>query len=682
MTLFFLGMAFIVASGAAALCCGRRASLAAVFGVGGLTAGSVLIVSAAVTAASARKNLLFIFGDSKVFGDLAFGIDPLSGLFLVPVLLLGVVCGLYGIGYLEPHGKGKNCGAQWFWYDLLAAGMVGVLAARDFLSLAVCWELMTMASYFLVAFEHENPQVRKSALVYLIASHCSIACLLPGFVILSGLSSTGESLLFPSKALEAAVPGSAAVFILTFCGFGIKAGFFPVHVWLPEAHPAAPSHVSALLSGGMIKMGIYGILRIVSFFTMLPLWWAEVILLTGCVSAVLGILFSLGQRDLKRILAYSSVENMGIIAIGIGAGLIGLRAGNIAVGFLGIAGALLHVLNHGVFKGLLFLGAGSVFHGTGIRDIERLGGLAKGMKHTATAMTLAAAAICALPPFGGFVSEFLMYLGMLKGIVAGNVTETVLLAAACALLALTGGIALLSFTRLVGIPFLGQPRDPKVVHAHESGRLMTIPMLFLGGLIALMGVGAPLLIRIVEPAAATVIRGFAGASGSAAGAAAANLSAAASGALSDAAAATNRLVRIISAALGVFILLVLIVAAARRIFLTGKEVREAETWGCGYLYPTPRMQYTGASFAHPILKLFKGIVQYRETVTGPGGIFPKHGSYRSEHPDPAARFLVSPLFGWARTLFGRLMFIQHGRVHVYILYIVLTLIVLLLWNLR
>ncbi len=702
MSWFFAGIAVIAAGGIGAAGAGRKARLAAAFGTGGLLGGALLIGTALVfspgagggaagsaVTGGAGTGAFFRYAESPLFGSLAVGMDPLSGLFLIPVLFLSVLCGFYGIGYLGGHGRERNMGMQWFWYDLLVLGMIGVLSARDFITLAVCWEIMTISSYFLVAFESENPQVRRAGMIYLIASHCSIALLLPGFILLSRFC---DGLLFPAGPLKAAAAGGSTVFILTFCGFGLKAGFFPVHVWLPEAHPAAPSHVSALLSGAMINMGVYGILRVCSFFTEIPLWWGGAVILVGAVSAVLGILYSLGQRDLKRILAYSSVENMGIIAIGIGIGLIGFGMGNAAVGVLGISGALLHILNHCLFKGTLFLGAGSVFHSTGVRDIERLGGLAKSMKRTAAVMIVAGAAICALPPFGGFVSEVLLYLGVFKGILSGELTETVLLAVGGSLLALTGGLALLSFSRLIGIAFLGQPRDPGISHAHESGKLMTVPMLILMAAAALTGVGAPLLIRIVTPAAGTVVRGLSaapaivsaaagrGAGGGAASAGSPGVSLAA--AASAVAAEVSGLVTTVAFALIGFIAIIAVIIIFRRLCLIGKDVRTGATWGCGYLFPTPRIQYTGASFAHPVLRLFRSLALFKETIVRPGGFFPAQGSYHAEHPDPSARLIFLPLFGRAKRFFGRLMVVQHGRVHVYVLYVVLTLIILLLWNLR
>ena len=416
MTLFLSGMALLVVSALAALLTRRFPKACTLLGAGGAVAGCALaLLPAARGLCGAAVSIRYPW--SLPGGTFYAEIDSLSAFFLIPALGLPLVSAIYGGKYMMAYAGKKSLGASWFFYNLLAAGMAMSIVARNAVLFLMAWETMALASFFLVTFENEKPEAREAGWIYLVATHIGTAFLLV-FFLLPG----GESLDF-DRFNPGAHPG--LLFLLALVGFGTKAGFMPLHVWLPEAHPAAPSHVSAVMSGAMIKTGIYGLLRALMLLGQPPAWWGWVLVVIGISSGVLGVLFALAQHDLKRLLAYHSVENIGIIALGLGAGLLGVSYHSPVLAVLGFGGGLLHVLNHALFKGLLFLGAGSVAHGTGTREIDRLGGLLKRMPWTGITFLVGAAAISGLPPLNGFISEFLIYLGAF-GAIQGTPAESIL----------------------------------------------------------------------------------------------------------------------------------------------------------------------------------------------------------------------------------------------------------------
>ncbi len=408
---------------------------------------------------------------------------------------------IYGIPYLRACSGHKSPGPVWFFYNLLVGGMAVVLIARDAVLFLVAWEVMSLASFFLVTFEHEHEQVSRAGWTYLVATHLGTTFLLAMFVLLGRACGSTDFAGF-GDAAGGASAGAGAIFLLAVIGFGTKAGFMPLHVWLPEAHPAAPSHVSALMSGVLIKTGIYGLMRTLTFLGPPPAWWGWLLIGIGLVSGVLGILFALAQHDLKRLLAYSSVENIGIIALGLGVGMLGLSRESAPMAVLGFGGGLLHVLNHACFKGLLFLGAGAVLHGTGSRNIDRLGGLLKSMPWTGWTFLVGAIAICGLPPLNGFLGELLIYLGALEGVHQACGVHLLLPVSVAAGLALIGGLAMACFAKAFGIAFVGEPRSPEAAGSHECGRLMRVPMLALARACIVIGLSGPMVLRPVAPAIA------------------------------------------------------------------------------------------------------------------------------------------------------------------------------------
>jgi len=579
------------------------------------------------------------------YGAFAVELDALSAFFLALIFGLSALAAVYGDEYLAAWRGKKSLGAAWFFFNLLVASMAMVALARNGVLFLVAWELMALTSFFLVTFEDERDEVRAAGWTYLVASHLGTAFLLAMFVL---LGRRNGSLDF--NQFSVAPGGAGLLFVLALVGFGTKAGFMPLHVWLPEAHPAAPSHVSALMSGVMIKLGIYGLLRVLTFLGAPPAWFGWTLLAIGLASAVFGILFALAQHDLKRLLAYSSVENVGIIATGMGLGLLGVAHRQPGMAALGFGGALLHTLNHALFKGLLFLGTGAVAHGTGTRRLDQLGGVLRRMPVTGALFLLGAAAIAALPPLNGFAGEFLLYLAAYQA-GTGSAGGLVMLGlAVIAALALVGGLVAATFAKAAGIVFLGEPRSEHVAHAHEPGWAMRGPMLVLAAGCVGVGLGAPWVLRALGPVIGSV--------GDGAGA--------------DMASAAGWLTAIVWAGVALMLVTVALVFL-RRTLLTGRMVTVSETWGCGYTHPTARMQYTGSSFAQPLTELFAPLLRtrrhwLRETLT-------------TETPDVASEGFFRPVFDGVEIALGRLRWLQHGRIQVYVLYIALTLLALLLWKL-
>ncbi|MGD0464832.1 MAG: proton-conducting transporter membrane subunit [Tepidisphaeraceae bacterium] len=654
MTVLLLAVAILVCSGLAALLATASPRAATTLGAGGAVVACVMGLIAAVPFLFGAPAESLHLAWNVPYGSFFVEVDALAAFFLLPLFALSALAAVYGAEYLLEWRGRKSLGAAWLFYNLLLASMVLVVLAHNGVLFLVAWETMTLSSYFLVTFEDEQDAVRQASWTYLVASHLGTAFLLALFVLLGRGSGSLDFDHFSSA-------NASALFLLALVGFGTKAGFMPLHVWLPEAHPAAPSHVSAVMSGVMIKMGIYGLLRTLTFLGPPPAWWGCVLIGIGLTSGVMGVLLALAQHDLKRLLAYHSVENIGIIALGLGVGLLGVSNGSPVLAALGFGGALLHVLNHALFKGLLFLGAGSVLHGTATREIDHLGGLAKRMPWTATTFLVGAVAISGLPPLNGFVSEFLIYLGAFNG-VTQRAAVAVPLLAAIAGLALIGGLAAACFTKAYGVVFLGQPRSEQAAHAHEAGVAMRLPMVLLAASCVLIGFCAPLALRplcgvlhvVSGLPPRTINEQLAGAAGP---------------------------LRYVIAGSVAFVVLIAALAWLRRRSLTGRIVTQTVTWDCGYAQPTARIQYTASSFAQPLTALFAPLLRARRTLAAPEGYFPRASSFTTATPDAARIALYEPAFSGVGWLLARVRWLQQGRIQLYVLYIALTLLVLLVWKL-
>jgi formate hydrogenlyase subunit 3/multisubunit Na+/H+ antiporter MnhD subunit len=645
----------------AALLAASSSKLAGISGVTGAVAGSLLGLSALVRfLAGGQGAVEFTAAWAVPGGSFALRLDGVSALFLLPSFLLSGLCALYGHEYLVATHLGDRRGRAWFFFNLLAASIVVVFLARNAVLFLVAWEVMAVSSFFLVTLEDEEEQAREAGWTYLVASHLGTAVIITLFAL---LGSRAGSLDFRDFAAVAGGEGSRAglLFILALVGFGVKAGLMPLHVWLPEAHPAAPSHVSALMSAVMIKTGIYGIVRMLGFLGPPAAWWGWVLIGAGAVSGIVGVLYALAQHDLKRLLAYHSVENIGIITMGLGVGVLGLSSGIPWLAALGFAGALLHVVNHAIFKGLLFLGAGAVLAATGTRDLERLGGLLRLARFTGATFLVGAAAISGLPPLNGFVSEFLILIGATKGVAALPAETVVPLLVVAGALVLIGGLACACFAKAFGIVFLGTPRAPLGRAVADPGAWMTLPMAILAAACPAIGLLSPWIVPRLGAAIAEI-----------AGGAGAPM-------VDPLGEAGSWLARFVACAVALIVLTGFLLLL-RRLVLARREVRGAETWGCGYLAPTPRMQYTASSFAEPLTSLFRPLLGTRRQGALPSGLFPRHASFSTETPDSAREHLYAPLVLAVQGAAARWRGLQRGRLQLYVLYVAATLVVLLLWE--
>lgn len=517
-------------------------------------------------------------------GRIELSIDPLSALFL---LLHFVVCGsavTFGIPYFERYEDLRSLKSVRFFMSTLIICVALTFTAQNAILFLGAWELMALSSFFLVIFEDRKEQVRKAGFLYLTTTRIGTLCLFVVFLILGHQAgSFGFSQIAGKESLLAV---TVPVFLLAIVGFGVKAGFMPFHVWLQEAHPAAPSPVSAMMSGVVIKSGIYGLVRVISFFPVLPAWWGVVLLMIGISSGILGVLWALAQHDFKRLLAYHSIENIGIIVLGLGFGCLGLSLKSPAVAMLGLAGGLWHTLNHGLFKSLLFLGAGSVFHSTGSQEMDRMGGLWKRMPYTGFCVLVGSVAICGLPPLNGFMSEWLIYNASFN-LGLRHISFYFLLGVPA--LALIGVLAAACFTKAFGVQFLGNARTEAAARAHEGGALMLAPMFLLSGFCLFLG----LFPEIFLPSMGRVITVF---------------SSITEGEFRQVTADQTELISLIGwCSLGL-IAVTAVFAVLRRLLLTKKPVAASTTWGCGYVLPSVRMQYTSSSYARFSTYLFHNIL--------------------------------------------------------------------------
>lgn len=645
----------------------RVASYIAVLGVLIAVGLSTQTIYDIFTGATSVWGDYFEFNWGLSFGPCVLGLDFLSAFFLATLLIVSALVSIYGLRYFDGHGESRSK-SSWFWLNLLIASMVVIFIARDAILFITAWEFMTLSSFFLVTYEHENKTSREAGWIYLVASHIGVTFLIFVFLVLARESGSTN---FAKLGIPSGF-SSGIIFIAALIGFGIKAGIIPLHVWLPEAHPAAPSHVSAFMSGVMIKSGIYGILRILFLIHEVPAWWGWTLIIVGATSGVLGVLFALAQHDIKRLLAYHSVENIGIIFLGIGVGILGISKEMPILVVLGFGGGLLHVFNHAMFKSLLFLSAGAVIRETGTRDVDHLGGLIKKMPWTALAFLVGAIAISGLPPLNGFISEFLIYIGALKGLFAFTALkgpEVILMVLVIASLCIMGGLALACFAKVFGIVFLGEPRSgisANYNNIKEIPFLMKAPMVAFSLICIGTAFCSPFFMIWLFHLAAFTKMGILPYPPFSMDYSEFNQTNLALWAF-----------LLFSIVLIVFIGLLYLI---KRLALRKKTVALEVTWDCGYAAPTARMQYTASSFIDPFVSMFKAFLQPREETTRIHVFFPKTSVFLSEASDLFMQKIYVPIF---RTFYHFCSFalkIQGGRVNIYILYIFLTMIALLFWK--
>ncbi|HEU4684248.1 MAG TPA: hydrogenase 4 subunit B [Nitrospira sp.] len=675
MTTIFLSLLALYAAGIVLpVCCPGRPrtqnvlahTLAGLAGVAGIILGLGGLLAPVPLTLSMPSTLPLLTFEIRL--------DPLAGLFLLTISLAGLAASVYGLGYVTAfYGRVSTALLGSLFNGFLLSMTLVVLADNGFFFLLV-WELMSLTSYFLVVTEHQDADVRRAGFFYLIMTHVGTVFIVLAFLLLfreAGTFSFG-AYRDPNQPWPDAV--RTFVFLAALVGFGTKAGIVPLHVWLPYAHPAAPSHISALMSGVMIKTAIYGLLRI-SFDLLgapMPWWWGFLLLLVGVISALLGVMYALMEHDLKRLLAFHSVENIGIILLGIGAGMIFHSYGLKELAALGVIAGLYHTLNHAMFKALLFFGAGALLHATHTRNIEEYGGLLRRMPWTGLFFLIGAVSISALPPTNGFVSEWLVFQTLFLSLQVPSLLMKLLLPIAAALLALTGVLALACFAKAFGVSFLAQPRSSHARHAKEAPASMLLGMGFLAGLCIVLGLAPmlviPLLDRVTVATLGTSITdqvlaldGWALTPGD----------------LAFSSLSTPALALILGAAAAVGLALVWWFGGFPR-------ARYARTWGCG-LTLSPRMEYTATGFVQPIKRVFSTIYQptvHLETeFLSESRYFAKRRRFEFHIEPLFEKYLYQPVVAGVYRLADQLRIVQAGSLHLYLAYMFVTLVFLLLFAL-
>ncbi len=563
-------------------------------------------------------------------------LDALSALFLALLSLGGAAGAVYAREYWSDAAHPRSARAGRIWWSALLLSLGLVLATLNGLHFLIAWELFTVSAYFLVTLDRRWPEVRAAGWLYLVSSHLAALCLFAFFCALA--ARTGSWELGDMRGHSDLAP----LFWLALVGFGLKAGMFPLHVWLPSAHANAPSHVSAILSGVTLKMGIYGLVRFSGWLPMPPsAGWVVAIL--GVSSAVLGVAFALGQHDFKRLLAYHSVENIGIILIGLGFAMVATSQGSATWGRLALAGGLLHVWNHGLFKSLLFFAAGSVLHKTGTREMSQLGGLWRMMPWTTSLFALGAVAISGLPPLNGFVSEWLVYLGLFDATIARGPAAWAAIPAAI-LLGLTGALALACFVKVCGVMFLGAPRSVAALQARECGPLMRYAMVALGAACVVIGLAPALFWPAVSRAVEVWQPVWTGAEAPVP------------------LAALSR-VHITLAALAV--------GAAMWLWRKARRsgLKRELTWDCGYAAPTARMQYTAGAFGGIITEWLAWILRPVRHERRPDTAFPVEAGFAQHTPETVLEYAVEPAGHTVMQVALAARRFQHGKVQAYLFYL-------------
>ncbi len=636
---------------AAPLRCKAWVALAFVvlFAIGGATAAVAALTGALPPAGLSLPTLLF--------GEERLRMDALSAFFTLLIAAGSVAAALYAKGYVDRYLDRKpaaHISLHYFAFTLLSLSMTAVVTAGGGYTFLFWWELMTLSSFMLILFDAERKEVLKAALTYLVMMHLGFFALLIGFVTLEAAEGSAD---FGALASYFAAHRPLPLLLVFLAGFGMKAGLFPMHVWLPEAHPAAPSHVSALMSGVMIKTGVYGTLRTAMY---LPageaLATAGIVLLgAGIVTGLWGVLLAAMQNDIKRLLAYSSIENVGIIFIAIGVALLGRSAGNDTVALCGMAGALLHTLNHSFFKSLLFFGAGNLYAEAHTTALDRFGGVARQMPVTAILFLAGTAAICALPPLNGFVSEFIIYTGMLRSIAEGQ--QVLLAAAGVTALALIGGLALFAFTKLYGIVFLGTPRTHEVAEMHEADNYRIAAMALPAAGILFIGLLPWTVLPLLTKVAATLLPD-----------------------LRPTALPLWEGVAQLSLVAAVLIAATVLLLAAKGRALRRRTVASGPTWGCGFTAVNTRMQYTGESFAEGLESVVRPFTE--EVVEGKAvdkqEIFPSAHDFDIRRKDRIARLFSAWWVEALRLLNARVMRLRTGKINNYILFALLFIVLVFL----
>lgn len=602
-------------------------------------------------------------------GSARFECDLLSAFFVFVISFLSFVCSLYGVAYTKEYENKKSIPFLGLFYNLFLLSMLLVVMIRHAFYFLIFWELMSIASYFLVVYEHENPESRKAGFLYFVMTHIGTAFIMAAFLLLFVHSGSFLFDIFQLKATSISPLWKNLIFSFALIGFGTKAGMIPLHIWLPKAHPQAPSHVSALMSGVMIKTAVYALLRIIlNFLGDFPSWWGSLILIFGILSTLLGILYALMEHNLKKLLAFSSIENIGIILLGVGMALVFVSNQNGSLASFALVAALYHILNHAAFKGLLFLGAGSVFFRTHTRNMEQLGGLIKKMPWTAGCFLIGSMAISALPPFNGFVSEWMTFVSLLSGIQIERIGMRFFTPILASLLGLAGALVAMCFVKAMGITFLGLPRSFHASHAQEVPLSMKAAQAILSVSCLLFALLAPWIIPLLGRITKEILN------------------------LEVALPSPGPLGLLTSTlALGGFspwlIFIAFFMILMGLIFLTrlglGKVTfRLGPSWDCGVPTLLPHMQYSATGYSKPIRRIFSFLYQptRRVEIEDEGHeILRTAKRFESRILPLFEEIFYRPILTLVLRFSRKAKKIQTGHIQLYLSYIFVTLILLLVY---
>lgn len=625
-----------------------------------LTALLVIALNAVITSYPALRVLLgdtfsILLDGGNVFGNILVEIDPLSAWFVLIINLTLFNGALYGSGYMKAYAtRRKDLSLHWTMYVLFHLSMLWVCILRNGFAFLVAWEIMTLSSLILLMFDHDKAATLHAGLNYLIQMHIGVALLSIAFIWVFVSQQTTSFYAIDGFIKDG---GSVWVIVLFFVGFGIKAGFIPLHTWLPYAHPAAPSHVSGVMSGVIVKMGIYGIIRVAMQTNQHALTTGIVLILASSATTLYGILNASVHRDFKKMLAFCTTENIGIIGMGIGMALIGQGMGKPAIVFLGFSAALLHTLNHSLYKSLLFFSSGNIYLKTHTRNMEMLGGLIRYMPHTAIVFLIGALAIGGLPPLNGFISKFLIYSGFIETFNNQHLALSALMILGIAILSMAGGVSMLTFAKSFGVIFLGEPRSEYHHKPSEVPLLMRIPLYLIITLMLAIGLFPDRLLtplfnvtRSITTIPLMPLQGYG-----------ATL------------AYTGRAALILIAIIGTLLFL-------RFVIFRKKPVEMHATWGCGYVAPRVSMQYTGKSFSKSLAKLFGFITienkKYKELKTV--SVFPSARTYVSYYCEFFETRIIDPLIQQFLRVFNLFTFIHNGKIQFYVLYGLIFMIIMIM----
>ncbi len=628
---------------------------------------SIASISGIMFSFSVLSGSTFNYKLQGTFLSAGFFVDKLSAFFILIISITAFAVSIYSTGYVTEYFGKKNIGYLGFLYNIFILSMILVVSADNAVMFLIVWELMSIISYFLVMFEHEIKETRKAGFIYIVMTHIGT-----GFIILSFLilASTGS---FDFGSFRESGPNMPSfikdmVFLFALIGFGTKAGIVPFHIWLPYAHPAAPSNVSALMSGVMIKTAIFMLIRVIFDFLGADVaWWGILLLIIASISALLGVMYALMEHDIKRLLAYHSVENIGIILIGVGVSIIFMASGHPDLAAFGLLAGLYHTINHAVFKSLLFLGAGSIIFSTHTRNIEDYGGLIKKMPWTALFFLIGSISISALPPFNGFVSEWLTFQAQLLSIyLSDNITKIFVLFSGAGL-GLTGALAAACFVKAFGISFLALPRSDHVRHSREVPASMLIGMFILSSLCIILGIMPFYFIRIIDSISAQLV-GVSIISRIDYGISIATLS------IFPATISTTWI--------AILIFFILPLPIVIYLLLKRTPMRKYETWGCSQPVSTGRNEYTATAFSKPIRMWFGGFFRPRreiQTIYSDSSFFKEKVIFESEIEPIFERYLYDPVIWMVQKVSKIMRIIQTGYIQTYLLYILITLVIALIY---